>query len=239
MAGLVSDQRQYSIALNRLGDLADRLRERTYGFKSLSQDPRVTAIWLMARLRDHLQAFALLINAGLVRDAEAVQRSAIEAAICLETLRTKPDEFQQLLRRDAASTLDGQIPIWRSIDPDLASEVTDQKAELFGPPPFGRKDRRLSFPELAEAASLQHLYRWYKHLSGNSVHVTGLSLVFDGASLFGLAKVKAERRRDAIAHLVVTAAVGLGAFAAILGHGDLKDEVESIMADLSASLKAP
>lgn len=228
---------EYSRALNRLGETANDLRKRSYGFQAMNHDPRVTAIWLLARLRDHIQAFALLVNGGLIRDAESVQRSAIEAAICLETLRRRPEEFQELLRRDAVSTLEGQIPVWRSVDPDLADQAVEQKAGVFGPSPDGKRDRRLSFVELAKDASLEHLYRWHKHLSGHSVHVTGLSLVFDGASLFGLADVKAERRRDAIAHLVVTAAVGLSAFASIHGHEDLKVAVDQIMAALGRDLE--
>lgn len=216
-------------ALNELAGISDALWSRSLGLRAKVSDPRVTAVWLLARLRGHIHAFRLLASAKMTRDSEAALRSAIEAALCLETLKRRPSDFMAMLKSDAASTLSGQIPIWASVDPDLAKDADEQRHDVFGSPPGGKKHSRFNWHDLADDAALPALYRWYKHLSANSVHVTGLSLVFDGASLFGLSDVIADRRRDAAVWMAVTASIGLRAFCEIFGHSDETQRIDDIL----------
>ncbi len=221
--------------VDRSGSLCALAVARTRGFEALSSDRRVPAIWLIHRLRGHRDAFAILINAAFVRDAEAVQRSAIEAVLCLAKLRDEPEIFLRMLRSDAASTLQGQLPIWAAVDPDLADEARTEGNQIFGATaPDGGKHKRLDWKSLADDSSLPQLYRHYRHLSANSVHVTGLSFTWDGADLFGPKALVETRKTHALAMMAVTACEGVRAFGAIMAFDDLVSDATQLLTDLSA-----
>ncbi len=174
------------------------------------------------------------MNASLVRDAEAVQRSAIEATLCLAKLRDQPEAFLMMLRSDAASTIQGQLSIWGSVDPSLADEARSESKVIFGDrAPDGAKHQRFDWQALATDASLAHLYRHYKHLSANSVHVTGLSFTWDGADLFGRKGLLETRKIHALAVMAATALEGLKAFAGIMAFEDLKTQATTLVRALS------
>lgn len=225
-------EEDYSRALNQLSPLIGDGCVRSTGLHLRATDPKVVAVWLAHRLRGHLQAFAVLLNAQLIRDAEGVERAALEAAICLEGLRAAPEDFMKDLRKDASSTLRGQISIWRELDAGLAADAEKHRASLSG----AEKPARLSLHDLADGAANPMLYTRYKHLSANSVHVTGLSLTSDGADIFGLEKIAPIRRRDTIAWMTHAAFSGGIAFAAIMSFDDLRDAMSDVMLGLESRL---
>lgn len=125
-------ENEYSQILNGLAPLVSQACKRTAGFRAMNDDPRVIAAWLGHRLDGHLKAFSVLLNARLLRDAEGAERAALEAAICLVSLRADPVDFMVALRKDASSTIQGQIPIWRALDERLAVEAEERRATFFG-----------------------------------------------------------------------------------------------------------
>jgi hypothetical protein len=230
----------WSPILDDIGKLIEQGWTRSLDEVGSSDDPRMVSAQLFKRLKDHRDAFVVLLDARLYRDSEIIVRSAIEAAICLLNLNKRGKEFIADLRSDAANTLKGQIPIWFDGDPALGQASASGLESTFGAKrPDGSKHDRFRFDGLADQAAAPELYRWYKHLSGTSVHVTGISVFMDTAVLDDpeadgkLSALRRLGRVHALGMISGAALLGCRAHADTLGYSDLLPHADELMARLA------
>jgi hypothetical protein len=167
-----------------LGDLCQRLWDRSTALIGLSVDPKMVSTQIFIRVYGHARAFSLLWSNHLNLDAEIILRSAIEAAICLAHLEARRAEFVADLRSDAAFTTRGQIPLWFYNDDRAAAKARAQSHEVFGQrTSLGQQHTKLDWKTLASDAGIPDLYAFYKHLSGTRAHITGLSMIGDAVEV--------------------------------------------------------
>lgn len=222
--------------LNDLGDLIDRSWKLSRQEIGTTTDPRMVSIQIFRRLKGHRNAFALLFNDNLNIDADIACRSAIEASICLINLNSRREDFVRDLRSDAAFTINGQIQIWFELGSDDQKKASEEMPKIFGARrDDGEKHTPLRWKSLADQAGLPELYRWYKNLSGGSVHVTGLSLTMDTLPLGvdGLESkvqdIRYIREINSLAMACGAAQIGCSAHANTLGYEEIEQESDAIL----------
>lgn len=221
---------KWASILDDVGHLIDRSIARARNLEGTTHDPRIIAIFLLRRLRGHRNAFATLTNADLHLDAEIILRSSIETAICLGNLSNRGEAFIEDLRSDAARTIKGQIPIWFDVSRELGQEAADGLDLLFGPTRAdGGKHVFFEWSTLATQAALPELYRWYKHLSGTSVHVTGVSVFINDYPDHRVDELKSIRRVHGLSMMCGAGVIGCRAFLKTLGYDDLDADAADIM----------
>lgn len=221
---------EWAPILNDIGDLIDRAIARADNMQGTTHDPRIISIFLLRRLRGHRNAFATLTNGQLHLDAEIIVRAAIETAICLGNLDKRGEAFVEDLRSDAARTIKGQIPIWSDVDSELGREAADGLDLLFGATRSdGGKHKSFEWSTLATQAVLPELYRWYKHLSGTSVHVTGVSVFMNDYPDQRVDELRQLRRVHAMGMICGAAVIGCRAHLNTLAHYDLDADAADIM----------
>jgi hypothetical protein len=222
------------------GQLYVELACRTEAWVGLSNDPKTIAVLLFKRAHGHHKAFSLLWCERLFLDADNALRSALEAAICLANLAVRRDAFVEDLRSDAAKTTRGQVPIWFEADPELGKEASLGLAEIFGSVRSdGQKHDKLEMKVLAADAALPQLYHAYKHLSGTSVHITGLSIltsiesVDDEEHVERLDLLRRMGRFQALTGLCGASVICCEAFARIHEFTDLAAVAHALMKRMS------
>jgi hypothetical protein len=139
-------------------------------------DPKVVSTALFRRLIGHHVGFEVLWKQGLQLEADIILRSGIEAAICLAANAKLPELFSQLLRSDAAYTLQSQIKMYRN-DNDM--EAVRQAESVLRDLQNDQKAAALNWRALATQGDVARFYDWYKNLSGVSSHVSGVSIMKD------------------------------------------------------------
>ncbi len=163
---------------DEISRLAIGLWDASKNVSGLNTDPKMFSIMLYKRLWSNHRGFTILWNEGLLLEADIVLRSGIETAICIAANFRTGADFIQLLRRDAAHTLQGQIKLHRANgEHDLVKEGEETLRDLqkrFGP---GEKAERLNWKSLADQGQVPQLYDFHRMLSGVSAHVTGLSVL--------------------------------------------------------------
>lgn len=221
--------------LDDIGALIDGAMARSNNTEGMTHDPKIVSIFLMRRLRGHRNAFATLTNANLHLDAEIVLRAAIEVAIYLGNLNARREAFVEDLRSDAARTLKGQLPLWFDTDPEFSEEAADGFNLLFGATRAdGGKHTPFKWSSLAAQAAMPELYRWYKHLSGTSVHVTGLSVFMNDYLDDRVMELRRLRRVQGLALICGAAVIGSRANLAIMGYDDLDAGAADLMVRMAA-----
>lgn len=148
------------------------------GIEGLSTDPKMFSIMIYRRLWSNHRGFALLWRERFQLEASIILRSGIEAAICLAALHTNSDEFLTLLRMDAAATVRKQQKrLEEEGEEEAALSAAGCVDMLLSPLPEGCKPTFLNWKSLADDCQVPQLYSTYRHLSGTSSHVTGLSVL--------------------------------------------------------------
>lgn len=185
-----------------------------------SDDPKMIGTIIFHRVWGHFRSFAVLWKERLSLDADVVLRNCCEAAICLANLQTRPEGFMADLRSDAASTLSGQIGVWRKVPgtEELVQRASTQMLELFGAKGVdGKKHTKLQLELLAADAGVSPLYHYYRTASGAGAHITGLSLLFhmaegSDAGTEVLRERREKAREQSLAHMCVVMGVASLAF---------------------------
>lgn len=146
--------------------------------EGLNTDPKMFSVMIFRRLWSNHRGFLVLWDANLLLEASIVLRSGLEAAICLAALPTLGEDFIELMRKDAAFTVQRQQKkLLEDGDEEAANEASGHLDMLLAQLPEGSKPTALHFKTLAEAGGVPQLYFAHRHLSGTSSHVTGLSIL--------------------------------------------------------------
>ncbi|NNE58489.1 MAG: hypothetical protein HKN36_10305 [Hellea sp.] len=175
MTEITDDERAIYDKITRL---SDSLRKSSFKLTGLNRDPKMFSVMLFRRLWSNHRGYTLLHNNELLLEAEIVLRSGIEAAICIAANYSLREDFVELMRRDAAKTVLGQIKTHRQDGGD--DLIKDQEAfvrEVRDSLPQGENLARLNWKKLAENGQVPQLYGFHRRLSGVSAHVTGLSIM--------------------------------------------------------------
>jgi len=144
----------------------------------LNTDPMMFSVMIYSRLWSNHQGFLVLWNANLLLEASIVLRSGLEAAICLAALPALGGDFIDLMKRDAAYTVQRQQrKLLEDGDEEAAQEAGAHVDMLLSLLPDGTKPACLNFKTLAETGGVPQLYSAHRLLSGTSSHVTGLSVL--------------------------------------------------------------
>jgi hypothetical protein len=150
--------------------------------EGLNTDPKMFSIVLFKRLWSNHRAFTLLWNSDFRLEGDIVLRSGLEAAICIAANFQLREDFVQLMRRDAAFSVQSDIKMVR--DKGAKQAVAEAEAVLrmlLAGLPDGVKAAKLNWKDLAERGGVKQLYGFHRALSGRSSHVTGLSILPDFA----------------------------------------------------------
>jgi hypothetical protein len=165
---------------NDVTAFTERVWEETKGIEGTIRDPKIVSAILFRRLRGNHKGYCVLWNNQCELEAEILLRAAVETAICIAANSKMPNEFPALLRQDAAATVQGQVKLFRDagktgIVGKGEAVLRDMDLRLLE----GKKPEKLNLNALAKVSGQPLLYRFYKMLSGNSSHVTGLSILRD------------------------------------------------------------
>lgn len=225
---------------NDVQGLCVDLWDRTSDWTGLHTDPAAFSLVLFKRAYGHIRAFNLLYNAKFFRDADGCARNAVEVAICLANLSARREAFVDDMRSDAAVTTKGQIPIWSEGDAAFGREASAEMVRVFGERRRdGGKHEKLDLKTIADGAGLPQLYRWHRHFSGTRVHVTGLSVLADFASVDDaeyeqrLDTYERLRRIDALATAGGATVISCEAHASVHGIDDLNGRAIELMRRMS------
>lgn len=165
---------------NDVAAFTERVWEETKGIEGTIRDPEIVSAILFRRLRGNYKGYCVLWNNQCYLEAEILLRTAVETAICIAANSKIPKEFPALLHQDAASTVRGQVKHFR--ESGKTGIVSEGEAVLRDMDPRflqDKKPKKLDLNALAKMSSQPQLYSYYKMLSGNSSHVTGLSILRD------------------------------------------------------------
>lgn len=163
---------------DEISRLALRLWDLSKDMSGWNTDPKMFSIMLYKRLWSNHRGFTVLWNERLSLEADIVLRAGIEAAICIAANHRMGKDFIQLLRQDAAHTVQGQVKLFRnSGDLELVRDGEEMLRSLQSHFEPGAKAERLDWKALAVLGQVPQLYEFHRMLSGVSAHVTGLSLL--------------------------------------------------------------
>lgn len=144
----------------------------------LNRDPKMFSVMLFKRLWSNHRGYTILHNNSLSLEADIILRSGLEAAICIAANYRLRDDFVNLMLKDVAFTIKGQIKIHRKAGvSDLVKDGEAELRRLVARLPDGTKPARLDWEELADRGLVSQLYGFHRMLSGVSSHVTGMSVL--------------------------------------------------------------
>lgn len=144
----------------------------------LNTDPKMYSVMLFKRLWSNHRGYTVLWNNALNLESDIILRSGIEAAICIAANFKLRTDFIDLMHRDAASTLQGQIKLFRDEgDSEMVRKAEAELRNLQARLSAGTKAVKLNWKSLAEQGGVHELYSWHRMLSGVSSHVTGQSIL--------------------------------------------------------------
>ena len=168
---------EYTI-YNEISHLGESLWSASKEVVALNSDPKMFSIMLFKRLWSNHRGYTILHNNALSLEADIILRSGLEAAICIAANYQLRDDFVNLMRRDVAFTLKGQIKVHRNAGAyDLVKDGEAELRRLVAGFPEGIKPARLDWKLLADRGQVSHLYDFHRMLSGVSSHVTGMSVL--------------------------------------------------------------
>lgn len=163
---------------NEISALGLSLWDKTALYKGKNDDPKMFSATLFSRLWSNHKGYTTLWNGRQSLEADIILRSAVETAICIAANFRLRSKFVDLMRRDAAFTIQGQIKMFRDAeDFGMVSQGEAVLRQIMTTIPSGLKAAKLDWKSLAQTGEVPQLYGFHRMLSGVSSHVTGLSVL--------------------------------------------------------------
>lgn len=138
--------------------------------KGSPSDKLPLSLLVLHRANGHLQGAAILLERGMVVEAQTLLRSLLETALIMVGLRDNYETVKAMLIEDMDAAIKGQakIILKQGITHDI--EKLEERIKKFG------RVQNLSIDKLAELGPLKELYLLYRILSNEAAHPSSRSL---------------------------------------------------------------